>query len=317
MLIQNAIDEVKAEYEVQSTAAAVEILSEAAQEGEARDFFESAVRRAERKIIDGDRVSAHSTDATTSAEELAKELMHTPGSLLSEEETVMIYAASGCRRRIRAPRTCGRTSAGANRYQAARGTCNNVRRPLWGAANTPLRRLLPPRYEDGISQPRGSLQSKAGSLFRGPFSPPVPSARLVSLSVVRDRPILERNVSHILMQWGQFISHDVGLAPLANGHRCRGCSTASGRCAPIAVPRGDPTFSRRDCLPFSRTASACGRPPARRLKPREQINGVTSFLDGSQLYGSSEGVQRTLRQPNSGRLRTGTNFPGITQYICM
>lgn len=316
LLIQSAIDEVKAEYDMQSTAtptAAPEILSEAAWEGEARDFFESAVRRAERKIIDNDRNSAHATDATTNAEELAKELMHTPGSLLNEEETAIVYAASGCRRVIRAPRKCDSTSAKVNRYRSAGGTCNNIRNPLLGAAKTPLRRLLPPQYEDGISQLRGTLQSKGRSLFHGPFSPPVPSARLVSLSVVRDRPILERNISHMLMQWGQFVAHDVGLAPLANGYRrCRACSTAAGRCAPIAVPEADPAFSRRGCLPFSRTASACDRPPARRLKPREQINGVTSYLDGSQLYGSRKRIQKKLRMPNSGRLRTGTNFPGIT-----
>ena len=257
-------------------------------------------------------IQSESTQGTMkSAEEIVKEQLRVPGTLLNEEEMAMLYEASGCKRRLRAPTRCSRAQIC---YRSAGGTCNNLQNPLFGAANTPFARLLPPQYEDGISQLRGTLQSEGGSLFRGPFSPPIPSARLVSLGVVRDRPLLDRNISHMLMQWGQYVSLDLGLAPTVSttsNTTCGGCAASLDTCAPISVPGGDPTFTGRDCLPFSRSASACDRPPIRRLSPREQLNGVTSLLDGSQLYGSAERALRTLRVTNSGRIRTGTAFPGV------
>jgi hypothetical protein len=34
-------------------------------------------------------------------------------------------------------------------YRSYDGVCNNLEHPLWGAANTPFRRILPARYGDG------------------------------------------------------------------------------------------------------------------------------------------------------------------------
>ena len=34
------------------------------------------------------------------------------------------------------------------------GSCNNKNQTLWGRANTPLQRLLPSQYEDGLDKPR-------------------------------------------------------------------------------------------------------------------------------------------------------------------
>ena len=34
-------------------------------------------------------------------------------------------------------------------YRAYDGRCNNLARPLWGAAHQPLARFLPPDYADG------------------------------------------------------------------------------------------------------------------------------------------------------------------------
>ena len=38
-----------------------------------------------------------------------------------------------------------------NKFRSIDGTCNNLFRPLIGAANTQFRRVLPAQYEDGIS----------------------------------------------------------------------------------------------------------------------------------------------------------------------
>ena len=35
------------------------------------------------------------------------------------------------------------------KYRTSDGSCNNLQKPLWGAANTQLQRILPPLYDDG------------------------------------------------------------------------------------------------------------------------------------------------------------------------
>lgn len=37
----------------------------------------------------------------------------------------------------------------ANKYRTIDGSCNNHYRPIWGAALTPLSRLMAPVYDDG------------------------------------------------------------------------------------------------------------------------------------------------------------------------
>lgn len=57
------------------------------------------------------------------------------------------------------------------------------------------------------------------------------------------------------------------------------------QCFPILVPPDDPFYSNweESCLNFVRTAIC----PRCRLGPREQMNQITSFVDGSQVYGSA------------------------------
>ena len=55
--------------------------------------------------------------------------------------------------------------------------CNNLNHPRWGASSTPLRRLIPPIYENNFNQPIGWSDRDYG---HGPF----PSAREVSLKLL-------------------------------------------------------------------------------------------------------------------------------------
>lgn len=279
-------------------------------QGRASLLFENTIRRAERKLLEAQRQAMRGSVARVRAEELAKELLHRTGTLLTKQEMAKIYSVSGCGDLVEPP-NCGPE---AQMERTADGTCNNLQNPTFGAAVTALRRIIPPRYEDGVSQLRGTMQSQNTGLFEGPFSAPYPSARLISLEVVEDRLEFNGDLSHILMQWGQFLDHDVGISPILSGD-CSGC-TFSDVCIPIPIAQNDPTFgitstSTPVCHPFMRSVPACpAANPAGTMPPRQQINDITAFIDGSQVYGSSSDQMESLRDPDNGGLLTGPPIPG-------
>ena len=189
------------------------------------------------------------------------------------------------------------------KYRTYDGTCNNFFFPLNGAAVTPFPRLLPAEYEDGISAPVGLGQALSGDAR----SPPWPSPRLISWKVVRNSSeSAPSGITHMVMQWGQFLDHDIDLSPVFDVE-C-GCSHTR-RCIPIPVDVhdgmfGNDTVNSGKCLSFSRSIPACQLESAASL-PRGQINQVTSFIDGSQVYGSSQELARSLRLMTGGLLKQG------------
>ena len=193
------------------------------------------------------------------------------------------------------------------KYRTYDGTCNNLFYPLAGAALTPFPRLLPAEYEDGVATPVGHEQAVNGSHA----SPPWPSARIVSWKVVRNssltKPPVTAGITHMVMQWGQFLDHDVDLSPVFNAD-CGGC-TYTRQCSPIHVNTDDDTFgdgstNAAQCLGFSRSIPACLVDRVRGLA-RNQINQVTSYIDASQVYGSSRELALSLRSRAGGLLKQG------------
>lgn len=192
------------------------------------------------------------------------------------------------------------------RYRTYDGTCNNLFFPLNGAAVTPFPRLLPAEYEDGISSPMGYQQA----ISNDQYSPPWPSPRLISWKIVRNSSEPESDVSsgitHMVMQWGQFLDHDLDLSPVFDVD-C-GC-VHSKECMPISVNTEDEKFGNQTsnsgkCLSFSRSIPSCNLESTDSL-PRGQINQVTSFIDGSQVYGSSRELALSLRLRRGGLLKQG------------
>ena len=326
-LIQAAIDEAKEDVaRLQSTAkqstasrrhSAFKLASpETLAQGKARLLFEDMVRRAEKKILQSRRranTASLEKNSEALAEALATELLHTPGSIVTEEEIARMYQESNCQETVHNP-DCSTASS----YRTADGTCNNIRNPTYGAANTKYRRLVNPYYEDSISSPRGWTQSQGS----GPFSSPNPSPRVVSTDIVLDQAVNDGRYTHILMQWGQFMDHDLDLAPEVERSVCPdGCAFNDvTRCAPFPVRPGDNNImvsrvssDTYGCHKFGRSLPACDVTPPSRLTPREQVNSITAFIDGSQVYHHNERVMNDLiRDRSSGRglLRTGPPVPG-------
>ncbi|KFZ51250.1 Myeloperoxidase, partial [Antrostomus carolinensis] len=219
--------------------------------------------------------------------------------LLTPAQLGMIFKASGCDQQDKQI-NCDLSRC----YRTITGMCNNRRNPSLGASNRALARWLPAEYEDGVSLPRGWTEGKSFNGF------PFPLVRKVSNEIVRFSPeqlTLDQERSLMFMQWGQFIDHDLDFSPdipsrvsFSGEVDCDHSCAKEPPCFPIQIPPDDPRIKNTsDCLPFFRSAPACTRRPA----VREQINALTSFLDGSVVYGSEV--------PLANRLRNLTNQLGL------
>ena len=78
---------------------------------------------------------------------------------------------------------------------------------LYLAANTAFQRILLPEYSDGVWKGKTSSVTGGGDLS-------LPSARLVSINVVPDVDAPSELDTHNVMQWGQFVDHDITHTPL-------------------------------------------------------------------------------------------------------
>ncbi|XP_064466102.1 uncharacterized protein LOC135377535 [Ornithodoros turicata] len=186
-----------------------------------------------------------------------------------------------------------------HKYRAFSGYCNNVQNPTWGNANMRYFRLIPPDYSDGVGLPRHALDKL-----------PLPSARDVSVAFHLDADEPHAHLTVLLAVFGEFITHDLAHTAQSagfQGHRLKCCGVDlkhfHPECFPIRVSQSDPSFSSRaqTCLEYARSCPALRTGCT--LGPREQVNQVTSFLDGSVIYGSSEQEANRLRTFHNGELK--------------
>lgn len=202
-----------------------------------------------------------------------------------------------------------------NKFRTFNGWCNNLNNPQYGKSVTPLIRFLSAKYDDAISRPRfRSLSGKA-----------LPSPRLVSVVVHADVSHLHGRYTLMLMQFGQFLDHDITLTPVNKGFPdsildCRACDssqTVHPECWPIPVPKNDPYFpalnttsGRANCIAFTRSL-----PGQQRLGPREQLNQNTAYIDASMIYGNDICDAVNLREGVDGRLNSSRPILGRGKHL--
>lgn len=161
------------------------------------------------------------------------------------------------------------------------GRHNNIDNPAWGSAGIALLKKAADAYADGVSTPTDGR----------------PNARTISnLVFAQDESVPHAlGGSDIVWQWGQFIDHDITLSP-----------DNLDEAFPIAVPSGDPVFDPMGIgqmtIELHRSASDAGTGTD---NPRRQVNALTAFVDGSQVYGSDRARASALRaNDGTGKLKT-------------
>lgn len=186
-------------------------------------------------------------------------------------------------RRRRGDNPPAETPRGAGAYPEALrtfdGSSNNLEETQWGQAGQAFLRIVPTDYADGTSVPNGEDR---------------PSARWISAqlgAIAADG--VPSPTSDLFWQWGQFIDHDLDLAP----------EVTPAEHFDIEVPAGDAWFDPQGTgevlLPLGRSSYVEQR------GVREQINSITAYIDASHVYGSDLARARALRTlDGSGRLAT-------------
>ncbi|KAK5867277.1 hypothetical protein PBY51_011784 [Eleginops maclovinus] len=232
--------------------------------------------------------------------ELIREMVYThtmvqpdPKELLSDGDMEELLQVTGCSTELQRP-GCD-SDCLSERYRSITGECNNRQNPRWGAANIPYSRWLPAEYEDVWGMPRGWDSQHT---YNNATLPPV---RLVSQEVLfthNDNISLDSALSHLLVEWGQWIDHDVVLTPQSpstaafrTGADCTRTCSRDTPCFPIQIPLSDPRNGVQSCMPFFRSSPSC----VPSYRHREQLNAITSFVDASMVYGSSSSLASALR----------------------
>ncbi len=178
---------------------------------------------------------------------------------------------------------------GAREIRSYDGTSNNEANPTWGASFEHLQRIGDAKYSDGVS-------SLAGAALNSPRR----IINLVSAQADGENIPNTYGTTDFLWQWGQFIDHDIDLT-----------DGSADEPANILVPSGDtffdPTSTGTVEISFNR-AIYDPETGTNTNNPREQENEITSFIDASMIYGSSNERNTALRVgANSPLLKTSAN----------
>ena len=165
------------------------------------------------------------------------------------------------------------------------GTNNNLNNPEWGAAEAHFRNFMTNGYSDLISEPGGQDR---------------PNPRKISNAIGSQSQFMpnELDLSDFIWGWGQFIDHDINLND-------DNFNEPNDIPVPTCEPLFDPNCTGLETLRMFRsksdpsTGTGIGN-------PRKHINDITSYIDGSAVYGSDINRAYWIRTFVDGKLKTSS-----------
>ena len=179
------------------------------------------------------------------------------------------------------------TKTGPERYRSIDGTGNNLTHHEWGSAGQQLLRLTSVAYGDGIATPAGEYRPSPRAISNAFCKQAAPSSN-------------SKGLSNFIWAFGQFLDHELDLTEGAKPPEPFNMSAPAND---PDLPNASIGFGRSD---YDRTTGDSAD------NPRQQINGITSFIDASNVYGSDETRAAALRaNDGTGKLRTATKPVGV------
>ncbi|MEO1523572.1 MAG: peroxidase family protein, partial [Cyanobacteria bacterium J06633_2] len=165
------------------------------------------------------------------------------------------------------------------------GRFNNERNEEWGAAGTNFIDTVPLAYGDGVSTPAGRDR---------------PNARVISNAIAQQEGDVSdpRGLTNLIWAWGQFLDHDITLNPDVSEE----VAEAEGRIVNIPILANDPVLNPGNVISL-RESQFDPTTGTNASNPRRLPNTITAFVDGSNVYGSSEEELTALRAFVGGQLR--------------
>lgn len=166
------------------------------------------------------------------------------------------------------------------------GSSNNLQNQDWGSAGAELGTITSNGFSDGMNTPAGTTR---------------PNPRIISNTLFAQTELLNDplNLSDFVWVFGQFLDHDMTAV-----------SNSPVETANIAVDFADIHFNPGNAntgvlirmnrsMPRSGTGTSTSN-------PRQFTNDITSWIDGSNVYGSDQDRADYLRSFTGGKLKTST-----------
>ncbi len=161
------------------------------------------------------------------------------------------------------------------------GYGNNLLNREWGAAHSPTLRVSTVNYVDDMGQINDDN---------------LPEPRVISNMLFDQRESIldDYNLSDFVWVFGQFIDHDITLT-----------ENDPAQTVLLSVPADDQFFAPNDFIFTARNKfeEGTGTSPD---NPRQYINEISAFIDGSAVYGSNQQTADWLRTFSEGKLKTSS-----------